>query len=334
MNLSRQLAFLLLLGNLLYPVGAWSQTGWTLQSTAPTARAQAAIAADTSGHIFVLGGWDNSTVFNTVDIYDTTNNTWTTGPAMPVAMRGASAVYYNNNLYVIGGYASSQLNQIQILDLSTNIWTQATLPSGGWETSAAVVGNQIIIVGGESNSLQTFSFDPANNTTATLANNINGSLASQLAVVNGKLYLIGATSTYSPSGTSLDVYTPGTDTWSTIPADDPTARTQFAAATDGSKIYVAGGSTTAINNTSPFYTSTAIYDPVSDTWSAGADLPVGLRESAGLFLNGNFYVFGGNTSSGASAALYAFQAIPEPSTFALLATGLTGLILLARRRHA
>jgi N-acetylneuraminic acid mutarotase len=317
---------------LLIPLGLFAQASWILQSTSPNARAQAAVAADTAGKIYVLGGWNNSTVFNTVDIYDTVSNTWSTGPAMPIATRGASAVYYNNHVYVVGGYDSGQINTIQILDLSNNTWTQASLPGGGWETTAAVVGSQIIIFGGESNIAKTFSFNPTNNSTASLANSPNNSRGSQALTVGNSIYLVGAEGpNYDPAATILDLYNPSNDTWSTTPADDPLARTQFAAGTDGRYLYIAGGSSALLNQSSPFYTSFVAYDTQADSWKTLTALPVGLRETSGVVLNNTFYVFGGNTASGASAALYSIQTIPEPSTLGLMALGLGGLIWHRRR---
>lgn len=318
---------------LLAAAGSTHAQLWQTKATAPTGRAQSAIAADTSGNIYVLGGWNNSSVFNSVDIYNSTTNTWTSGPAMPVATRGASAVYYNNNIYVVGGYDSGQINLIQVLNLTTNTWTQATLPGSGWETTAAVVGNQIIVFGGESNIAQTFSFDPANNSTSLLANNLNNSRGSQALALGNKVYLVGAEGpNYDPSSTILDVYNTTTNTWSSTPADDALARTQFAAGTDGRYLFVAGGSSSLTNNTFPYYTSFAYYDTQTDIWQNGTALPVGLRESAGLYLNGSFYVFGGNTSSGVSSTLYAIQAVPEPATIFLLVAGVASLALLYRRR--
>lgn len=318
---------------MLTPTALLAQATWVLESTTPTARAQAAIAADTAGKIYLLGGYDGGSAFNTVSIYDTVTDTWSTGPAMPQATRGAAAVYYDNQIYVVGGHDSGQLNLVQILNLTTSTWTQVTLPGGGWETSAAVVGSQIIVVGGESGTLQTFSFDPANSTTSTLANNPNGSLASQVAVIDSKLYLIGATSTYSPGSTQLDLFDPLTNTWSTTPADDTLPRTQFAAVTDGTSLYVMGGSDTASNNSSPFYSDTRIYTPGTDTWSDGPSLPLGLRETAAVSFNGTIYLAGGFSSSGVSSGLYALQAIPEPSTVALLGLGLLYLGFHSWRRR-
>lgn len=319
---------------MLTPTALLAQATWVLESTTPTARAQAAIAADTAGKIYLFGGYDEGgSAFNTVSIYDTVTDTWSTGPTMPQPTRGASAVHYNNNIYVIGGYNSGQHNLVQILNLATSTWTQVTLPGSGWETSAAVVGSQIIVVGGESNTLQTFSFDPANSTTTTLANNPNGSLASQVAVIDSKLYLIGATSTYTPGNTQLDMFTPLTNTWSTTPADDTLARTQFAAVSDGTYLYVMGGSNTASNNSSPFYSDTRIYTPGTDTWSNGPSLPLGLRETAAVYVNGTIYLAGGFSASGVSSSLYALQTIPEPATVALLGLGLLLLRLHGWRRR-
>lgn len=300
----------------------------------PTARAQATTATDGT-NLYIFGGWDNGSVFSSVDIYTPSTNTWTTGPAMPTPTRGASAVYLNNSIYVVGGFSStsSQINQIQILDLTTKIWSSVSVPSAGWETSAVASGGLIYTIGGESNSLRNLAFTPATGLSTDLANSPHGSLASQAFAFGNSLYLVGAGSSYTPSSLVVDVYDIATNTWSTTPADDSLARTQFAGAADNRFIYVAGGSSTATNNQSPFYTNFSIYDTVANTWSTGPNLPVGLRESSGVALNGTFYVIGGNSSAGLSATIYAIQAVPEPSTIVLLALGAGCLTLATLRRR-
>lgn len=313
---------------------AASAQAWSALADMPTARAQATVATTPSGNIYVLGGYAGGAAFSSVDIFNTNTNTWSAGPAMPVATRGAAAVYSNNFIYVFGGYDSTQRAIYQALDLSNNTWTQGTFSNGGWEATAGAANGKIIIVGGENSEWSTFEFNPSSGTFTTLANNPNRSRGGQAVTIGTKLYLVGAEgagSNYDPPSTILDLYDPSTDTWSTAPADQALARAQFAAGADGRYIYVAGGSSALGNISSPYYTSFMIYDSVTDAWSTGTSLPVGLRETVGAVVNGKFYVFGGFDNGAVSNDVYAI-AVPEPSTYALTGLG-AWLIWFGRRRR-
>lgn len=325
-----------LLGLLIAACCTHAQTTWQSVGSLPTARAQAAAATDGTS-IYVFGGWNNSSAFNSVDIFNPATNSWTSGPAMPTAIRGASALYLNNSIYVVGGWNDSlggQQNIIQILNLATNTWSSVNVPTAGWETSAVAVGGLLYTIGGETDKFRNFTFNPSTSLTSDFASSPNGSLASQAFVFNNSIYLVGAGSTYDRSALVVDVYDIATNTWSTAPADQALPRTQFAGGSNGSHIFIAGGSDSATNGASPFYSSFSIYDTASDTWSAGPDLPVGLREATGVVFNETFYVLGGLSSSGLNSTLYAIHAVPEPSTVALAALGLGWIALgLWRRRH-
>jgi len=105
------------------------------------------------------------------------------------------------------------------------------------------------------------------------------------AVLNGKIYVMGG----APAGTSIldsmEMYDPGTDTWTTkasMPAWSPFAitppwvasgtaptlpayRYSPAAAPVNGLIYLVGG-TSLVNGQGPIY-PTAVYDPVTNSWS-------------------------------------------------------------------
>jgi N-acetylneuraminic acid mutarotase len=88
----------------------------------------------------------------------------------------------------------------------------------------------------------------------------------------------------------------------------PAGRNHAASATDGTKFYIFGGRTGG-NTVSNGFNDVQIYDPATNTWawsgSAGstiAPLPQA-RGGTGkaVFYNGEFYVMGGETSTGAGA---------------------------------
>jgi N-acetylneuraminic acid mutarotase len=88
---------------------------------------------------------------------------------------------------------------------------------------------------------------------------------------------------------NVDVYDPVTDTWSTAPADMPTARSSmYGAAAKGNRIYVIGGQDGGVQlTTNEFYTVHA------DTWSADAPMPSPRAEMGVVSHGGRIYTVGG-----------------------------------------
>ena len=80
-----------------------------------------------NGKIYCIGGYSNdSTITNTLEIYNIVNNTWTTGNPMITARNALTSVIYNSKIYCIGGYGSSYLNTVEIYDIVNNTWTTGT----------------------------------------------------------------------------------------------------------------------------------------------------------------------------------------------------------------
>jgi N-acetylneuraminic acid mutarotase len=124
----------------------------------------------------------------------------------------------------------------------------------------------------------------------------------QVAVVNGIIYLIGASYRYDPSANLTVVnsnnlaYNPSTDTWTSI-APMLTPRLSFAIAGYNNKIYVFGGlKVTASGGLSRYSCSiNEAYDPITNTWTAAASMPTGTSSMQANTVNGKIYVIGGLT---------------------------------------
>jgi N-acetylneuraminic acid mutarotase len=124
----------------------------------------------------------------------------------------------------------------------------------------------------------------------------------QAAVVNGIIYLIGASYQYDPS-TNLTVvdsnnlaYNPSTDTWTSI-APMLTPRLSFAIAGYNNKIYVFGGLKVISSGGLSRYSCSIneAYDPITNTWTAAASMPMGTSSMQANTVNGKIYVIGGLT---------------------------------------
>ena len=170
------------------------------------------------------------------------------------------------------------------------------------------------------------------------------------AVLNGKVYVIGGYYLGFESTTSVQVYTPATDTWAL--ADPlPYAVNHNSAAVAGGKLYSfgAGGGVFVYNPNSDSWAAVAsshyvhsqtaavgvinnqiylaggmdtpsqreleVYDPVANSWTIKAPMSVPRNHTAGGVIAGKFYVVGGRLSPNAAptAALEAYD--PQTNTW-------------------
>ena len=76
----------------------------------------------------------------------------------------------------------------------------------------------------------------------------------------------------------------------------PTKRWEFSTAVVDNKVYIIGGSLFN-NRAGPFGLSTVeVYDPQTNTWQRGADMPTPRTNAKAAVVNGTIYVFGGYNS--------------------------------------
>ncbi len=90
----------------------------------------------------------------------------------------------------------------------------------------------------------------------------------------------------------------GSGSWQAV-ANLPIANSDAVAVSDGARLYVIGGfdsSGHAINNVQ-------IYNPATNSWSAGTPMPTSSGGAAGMYINHIVYVFGGCPDGGCSHPL-------------------------------
>lgn len=122
--------------------------------------------------------------------------------------------------------------------------------------------------------------------------------AAATALIGNSIHICGGLSNNFVT-TKCGIYSPGTDTWSSMPRM-PKAAHHTAAGTDGAKFYIFGGRQRG-NTLSQPIPEVQIYDPESSTWVSshfpGSGIPpmptprTGMGKAA--FLRGEFYILGG-----------------------------------------
>jgi|GEM_PF-1822268 len=170
-------------------------------------------------------------------------------------------------------------------------WNQ--LPDMPFARSGAVaqVGNNLYLAG-EGNSLNATRFAAFSFETRSfeeLPTIPEKKAASAIAALDGEIYVISGNNHSSAQASSF-AYSLESGAWRRI-ADFPYPRNLHRAVGLNGKVYVFGGDRAPMN-------TVQIYDPQTDTWSAGADMPTG-RWSTGVCADGEeIWVVGGETEDG------------------------------------
>ncbi len=197
-----------------------AEDSWKALAPMPTSR-MAGVAAVVGGKIYVIGGASvhpghqivslspavPHRSLDTNEAYDPATNTWETRTPMPTARNHAAAGVVNGKIYVIGGrlaaaYLSlgSNTDVVEQYDPATDSWGTAGLRmpiarSGmGWATYQ----DRIYIAGGEIFDAHMMAairaveaYDPATNQWSVLPTMPTARHGVSVAVVNGRLYVIG-----------------------------------------------------------------------------------------------------------------------------------------------
>ena len=161
-------------------------------------------------------------------------------------------------------------------------------------TAAGVIGGKIYVAGGQTqyttlgmskNTL--FVYNPAMDSWEQKAPMPTARGYLSAAVVDGRLYVIGGTTTWPNRTGKVEMYDPETDTWQTK-APMPTARSGFCAEAVNGKIYAMGGI-----NASGYKDVLEEYDPATDTWIEKMEMPQTRSIFGSAVVNDLLYAYGG-----------------------------------------
>jgi N-acetylneuraminic acid mutarotase len=147
-----------------------------------------------------------------------------------------------------------------------NTWTSgAALPTPVCCAAAAVLKNEIYLVGGNSATEQVADvqiYNPATNTWSTGVSYPAAISGASAAVVKNVLYVFGGSTVGGTASNAVWAFSPKTKTWTAM-ADMPTARWLTAAVVEKNIIYVIGG----IVSPSDFVATVESYNPATNTCS-------------------------------------------------------------------
>lgn len=223
---------------------------WTLTAPLPIALTHANGVGQVGGKLYLAGGI-NDVSSGAVDasrrlyVYDPVHNRWTRKADMPAGSSDGVTGAINGKLYVLEAFPG----RIFRYDPVTNTWTtRAQCPQAHSEGAGGVINGKFYVTAGHGNATITNKlnvYDPATNTwTAKAVLPGARRLNPGGAVVNGKLYIIGGTTSNFTSLKTVQAYDPVTNTWTTK-ASMPTARYGVGAAAliqnNLSRVFAVGG---------------------------------------------------------------------------------------------
>ena len=200
-------------------------------------------------------------VTDTIDTLDAQDN-WpgnASGTIVPggFALAADSPLGTHLKLYILGGFDINvaSTNQIWQFDPAGPIgskWHQvANTPMGVMYAPTCTIDTHIYVAGASDfqggtvvDTTNSFSFDSFTNTIGTIAPIPRATGETRALSFNGQMYVMGGGRVAPNPSNEVDIYDPGTNTWTTgssVPAFT-TARRNFPTDTDGiSRIWLAGG---------------------------------------------------------------------------------------------
>lgn len=202
-------------------------------------------------------------------------------------------------------------------------WSKAApLPQPRNELAAATVNGKIYAFGGGSDEMKdgklvqqytvgfTSEYDPATDRWRERTRSPEGLTHQGIAVVNGKVYLMGGFGggRHTLPSASVYSYDPATDKWEKL-APLSGVRGSVALATVGGMIHAIGGR--AMGEESALATH-EVYNPATNSWRSAAPLPSARDHIAIFVVDGKIHVVGGRT--GDARTNIALHDVYDPST--------------------
>ena len=169
-----------------------------------------------------------------------------TGDVLP----GGFSVFANK-LYILGGFQinTQMVNSIYEFTPGTNAWVQKSsfLPVALGFVPTTTIGTHIYTGGGSTwdgasvqDTNNSFVYDPAADTIAAIASIPRSTGETRALNINDQMWVLGGGRTAPNPSNEVNIYDPVSNAWS-VGTPFTTARRNFPADTDGTRVWLAGG---------------------------------------------------------------------------------------------
>lgn len=225
----------------------------------------------------LTGGWPNETPVEHIYIYDTANNSWKQGDAIPEARRRGSTgnVLANGKIYMLCGIKNGHIGDhkdwADSYDLETGNWEVLSNAPRTRDHYQAVLADGVIY---------------------TLAGRNTGSSETPFGGTIG----------------TVDAYQIATDTWTTLPNPIPTERAGTAAIFYNDRILVAGGESPVQEKA---HSEVEALDPETGAWQAWPPLKEGRHGTGLVIFDDALYIASGCGNRGGSPELTTMERLED-----------------------
>lgn len=271
-----------------------------------------------NGRIHVAGGLlgEGGRVVGVSDrhiAYDPVTGGSTTLIALPAPRHHPQAVSAGGRLYLLGGFATNPnaVNWIMqtetlVLDESTNIWRPlAPAPAPHGESTAAVIGQRIHIVGGRTpkgaanlaygdhaDTDNHLVYDTAANSWTKAAPALTKRNSAAGGLIDGLWHVAGGRHVTDGPSDAHEVYDPKEDRWrAAAPMPKGSGAGGNAAGVIAGRLYVFGGE--YFHDGGHVHAEVWSYDPKADAWSAEAPMPTPRHGLGGVTIGSGIWLVGG-----------------------------------------
>jgi subtilisin family serine protease len=249
---------------------------WMEESTHVPYSAGGMFAVSDGTFVYAGGGLDlsSNTFHNDLLQYNPSTDTWDDLPHSPDQHAVSQAVYFNGEIYNMGGFGPDvQLTDTtRIYDVITKTWSTGAPMPQALADMATMLWNGVIYIAGGFNGAWVdtlYAYDIASNTWITTLTSVPQPLNFPgFGAIDGKLYIAGGFNG-SDFLDTLYIYDIATNTWTTG-ANLPQAVAAPGSTVFNGLLYLYGGSFADLTLTN----MTFIYDPCADTWSLGPNMNV------------------------------------------------------------
>ncbi|HEX2178389.1 MAG TPA: kelch repeat-containing protein [Actinomycetota bacterium] len=278
------------------PAPERSSAGWRTLSDAPNQRTEVAAAA-VGDRIYVLGGFvPPGRTVSIVEIYDTTTDTWSRGPDLPLPVNHAMATAAGGALYVFGGYTGETGLSVptdRAFVLRGDRWEELPrMPEVRAAAGAAAIGDRVYVAGGvgpQGLAESMLVYDNAAGTWSQATGVPTPREHLGVATDGRRLFAAGGR---PPNTSRFEAFDPGTARWERL-ADMPTARGGLAATRTSNGLIVAAG-----GEADETFPEVEAFDVGEDRWVRLPGLPTP-RHGLGVVAVGNtVYVLAGGPRPG------------------------------------
>jgi N-acetylneuraminic acid mutarotase len=267
---------------------------WKPITNARIAR-DAVAATQSDGTIWIFGGiGSDGAVTARHEGYDPAIDEWKGGDNLPVPIQRASAVTWQGNPVVLGGWKTTGAKPIatdQVWRVVNSHWVELPrLLQPRAAAAAAVVGDRIIITGGvDSDGALLNTTEVFDGNSWTLGAPIPTPRQYLAAATDGKLvYTVGGASGSTDSA-AVEAYDPAAKAWTTLPSL-PRPRSDLGVAVSDGRLVALGGLSGG-----QVLKSVSVFDLTAKTWDSLPDMATARHGMAVAAVVKTVYAIGGST---------------------------------------